>query len=88
MISITHLAVVGPAALLISFSDDSSGEWDAADVLKHDTVLTRPLTDPAYFARAFIENGDSLAWPNGLELSARSLHRTLEESGKLIKRAA
>lgn len=88
MISLVHIAVTGPASLLLAFSDDTSGEWNADEVLAHETVLTRPLEDPAYFARAFIEGGDALAWPNGLELSARALHRTLGEQGKLVKRAA
>jgi hypothetical protein len=59
----------------------------AADLLARDTVMTRPLTDPDYFARAFIEAG-ALAWPNGLELSAFSLHRRLAEAGALIRPAA
>ena len=88
MISLTQIAVTGPASLLLTFSDGSSGDWSAQDVLSHDTVLTRPLADPAYFARAFIEGGDGLAWPNGLELSARALHRTLREQGKLVRQAA
>jgi len=49
--------------------------------------LTRPLADPAYFARAFIESG-ALAWPNGLELSPHALHLRLKESGQLALRAA
>jgi hypothetical protein len=36
--------------------------------------MTHPLATPPYFARAFIESG-ALAWPNGFELSADSLHR-------------
>jgi hypothetical protein len=50
-------------------------------------MLSRPLGDPDYFARAFIEAG-ALAWPNGLELSAPSLYRKLDEAGLLIRRAA
>jgi len=88
MISLTQIAVSGPSSLLLTFSDNSSGEWLADEVLAHDTVLTRPLANPEYFARAFIEGGDGLAWPNGLELSARALHRTLREQGKLVRQAA
>jgi len=50
-------------------------------------VLTRPLREPAYFARAFVEAG-ALAWPNGLEFSAHSLHASLEEAGALSRKAA
>jgi hypothetical protein len=47
----------------------------------------RPLEDPAWFARAFIEAG-ALAWPNGLEFAAHSLHAAMEEAGVLVRRAA
>ena len=49
--------------------------------------MTRPLADPAYFARAFIESG-ALAWANGFELSADSLHKRLAASGALVLSAA
>ena len=49
--------------------------------------MTRPLADPAYFARAFIEAG-ALAWPNGFELSADALHRRLAANGALVRPAA
>ncbi|MCP3734814.1 DUF2442 domain-containing protein [Sphingomonas sp. RP10(2022)] len=55
--------------------------------MARDTVMTRPLADPAFFARAFIEAG-ALAWPNGFELSADSLYRRLDEAGALIRSAA
>jgi hypothetical protein len=49
--------------------------------------MTRPLADPAHFARAFIEGG-ALAWPNGFELSADALHQRLEASGAVVRNAA
>ena len=71
----------------LTFSDGTHGLWSAADLIARATELTAPLADPAYFSRAFIEAG-SLAWPNGLELSAHSLHARLAEAGLLKKRAA
>ncbi|MEA3032174.1 MAG: hypothetical protein QOH86_190, partial [Sphingomonadales bacterium] len=47
----------GDRALNLSFSDGSRGRWDAGAVIARNTVLTRPLEDPAYFARAFVEAG-------------------------------
>lgn len=87
MIRLIGIAPAGEAALELTFSDGSSGRWSAADLIARDTVLTRRLAEPDYFGRAFLEAG-ALAWPNGLELSALSLHRRLDEAGKLIKRAA
>ena len=87
MIELIRIEVAGDRALDLTFSDGSSGRWNADAVIARDTVLTRPLGQPDYFGRAFIEAG-ALAWPNGLEFSAHSLHSKLAEAGKLIRRAA
>ena len=87
MIKIIHLSVAGPCALDLSFSDGSSARWDGDGILARDTVMTRPLTDSAYFARAFIEAG-ALAWPNGLEFSGHTLHEKLKVAGALARKAA
>jgi Protein of unknown function (DUF2442) len=87
MISLVNLIVSAPETLLLGFSDGSSGEWSASDVIARDTVLTRPLADAAYFARAFIE-GEALAWPNGLEFSAMALQQKLDAAGALMRKAA
>ncbi|AKM08577.1 DUF2442 domain-containing protein [Pelagerythrobacter marensis] len=82
MIKLIRIEVCGPRALALYFSDGSHGEWSAEQILAHDTVLTRPLEREAYFRRAFIEAG-ALAWPNGLDFSARSLHEELARANKL-----
>ena len=87
MIKLVGLSVVDADRLLLTFSDGSFGEWSGRELIDRDTVMTRPLSDPDYFARAFIEAG-ALAWPNGLELSAPSLHRRLREAGALRQKAA
>jgi hypothetical protein len=87
MIKITAVTTAGDRALDLSFSDGSSARWSADDILARDTEMTRPLTDPRYFARAFIEGG-ALAWPNGLEFSPEALHRKLAASGALLRKAA
>ena len=87
MIKLTRLAVQGDTTLLLTFSDGTAAHWSAADLIARDTVMTRPLADPAYFARAFIEGG-ALAWPNGFELSADALHQRLEADNALIRYAA
>lgn len=88
MIKIIAIRAMGHQQLELGFSDGSSGAWSAAALIERDTVLTRPLTDPAYFAeRAFIEGG-ALAWPNGLEFSPAALHAELEAAGLLRQKAA
>ena len=87
MIKLVHIRIAGDAALDLTFSDGASARWSAADLIARDTVLTAPLANPTYFARAFIEAG-AIAWPNGFELSAESLYRKLAESGTLQRKAA
>lgn len=86
MIKLVQLKPHGAHVLWLTFSDGSTAHWSAADLIARDTEMTRPLADPAYFSRAFIEGG-ALAWPNGFELSAPSLHRRLIEQGELVRPA-
>lgn len=87
MIELVSIRPAGEAVLELTFSDGSSGVWSAKALIARDTGLARPLADPDYFARAFIEAG-ALAWPNGLELSAHGLQRRLDEAGALKRKAA
>jgi hypothetical protein len=87
MIKLVAIAPRGSERLELTFSDGSHGVWSATDILASDTVLTRPLADPAYFARVFIEAG-ALAWPNGLELAPWALQEELREAGSLEKAKA
>jgi Protein of unknown function (DUF2442) len=87
MIELVQIAVAGDASLDLTFSDGATARWSADALIALDTVLTRPLVEPDYFAKAFIEAG-ALAWPNGLELSPMALHRRLDEAGSLMRKAA
>ncbi|HYG46597.1 MAG TPA: DUF2442 domain-containing protein [Allosphingosinicella sp.] len=87
MIKLVAVRPSGDAELDLAFSDGATGRWSAVPLIERDTELTRPLAEPAYFRRAFIEAG-ALCWPNGLELSGHALHRKLDEDGKLVKDAA
>jgi hypothetical protein len=86
MIELMRIEVAGDRALDLTFSDGSGGRWCAKAVIAQHTVLTRPLSDSAYFARAFID-ARALAWPNGLEFSAHSLTDKLAEAGRLERKA-
>jgi len=87
MIKLVRLTVTGSDTLDVVFSDGAAAHWSGASLIARDTVMTRPLADPRYFARAFIEGGQ-LAWPNGFELSADALHQTLHGRGELLRHAA
>ncbi|HEX5755944.1 MAG TPA: DUF2442 domain-containing protein [Arenimonas sp.] len=72
--------------LRLSFSDGAWGVFDFSGYVAADTEMTRPLADPSFFSRYFIESG-ALAWPNGFDLSAASLYRKLDEAGQLRRDA-
>lgn len=57
MIKIVQLKPENATMLWLAFSDGSTAHWSAADLIARDTIMTCPLADPAYFARAFIERG-------------------------------
>jgi hypothetical protein len=57
MIKIIGLDLLQYPALALRFSDGTQGVWSAAEIIARDTILTRPLADPAYLGRAFIEAG-------------------------------
>lgn len=87
MIKLIAIEAKSETQLLLRFSDRSWGVFDFAPFIAANTQMTAPLTDPAFFARHFIEAG-ALAWPNGFDLSAQSLHRRLNEQGALHNRVA
>lgn len=87
MIKLVAASPSGERSLDLRFSDGATARWSADEIIARNTVLTAPLSDPAYFARAFVEAG-ALAWPNGLELAPSALYRKLERSGALHKAAA
>ena len=82
MIKLTAVEPKDSYQLLLHFSDGASGVYDFAPFIAADTEMTAPLRDPDFFAHYFIELG-ALAWPNGLDFSAGSLHQRLQNAGKL-----
>ena len=87
MIKLVSIEPASDRSLALHFSDGSHGEWSAVAILARGTVMTLPLADATFFRRAFIEAG-ALAWPNGLDFSARSLHEELARQGKLTRELA
>ena len=73
MIKILRVEACGDFQLRLTFSDHSQGVFDGRELLQRTGPLLDPLSDPAYFRRAFIDAG-ALCWPNGLELSPARVH--------------
>jgi hypothetical protein len=87
MIKIVAADYVNDHEIRLRFSDDSHGVFDFTPFLEAGTPMTEPLRDPAFFRRYFLELG-ALAWPNGFDLSAASLQKRLDESGRLHRSSA
>ncbi len=87
MIRVVTAEHAGNYEIRLAFSDKTGGVVDLRAIVEAGTSMTEPLRDPSFFARFFIEAG-ALAWPNGLDLSARSLQMRLEEAGRLEDRSA
>jgi Protein of unknown function (DUF2442) len=82
MIDVIGIKRLGDYRLDIAFSDGSCGVRDFADIVARQGEMVRPLRDPQYFARVFIEDG-ALTWPNGYDVDSIALHEEMKEAGLL-----
>jgi hypothetical protein len=82
MIDVTGVRSVAPHQLEISFSDGTVGVRDFTEMVAREGEMVRPLKDPAYFSRVFLEDG-ALTWPNGYDVDPIELHRRMKEAGQL-----
>lgn len=87
LIKVVKLDALGGYRLRLTFSDGAVGEADLTDLATKDAPMTRPLRDPAYFARVFLDFG-APTWPNGFDLAPWALHDDLASAGKLTHPAA
>ncbi|MDP3406403.1 MAG: DUF2442 domain-containing protein [Brevundimonas sp.] len=81
-IQVQKLKRLGDYRLKLWFSDGRAGEWDFSALASHDTPVTRPFRDPAYFDRVFLEYG-ALTWPNGYDWAPDALHTDMDAAGVL-----
>jgi Protein of unknown function (DUF2442) len=82
MIDVISIKRLGNYSLEVAFSDGSCGVRDFADVVAREGEMVRPLRDPHYFTRVFIEEG-ALTWPNGYDVDSIALHEEMKEAGLL-----
>lgn len=87
MIDVVSVKPIGGFRLRVAFSDGSAGIHDFSPTVARDGEMVRPLKDPAFFARAFVELG-ALAWPNGFDLDPIALHDRMLAAGELTQVAA
>jgi Protein of unknown function (DUF2442) len=87
MIKAAKIKCLGGHRLHATFSDGTSGEHDFSALVAEGGPMVEPLRDPAYFARAFLEDGAS-TWPNGFDVAPGWLRREIEATGALARDAA
>ena len=87
MIDVVSVKPMGGFALRVVFSDGSAGVHDFSPTTARDGEMVRPLKDPAFFARVFVELG-ALTWPNGFDLDPIALHDRMAAAGELGREAA
>ena len=87
MIKIAKIKSLGGYRLRATFSDGMAGDFDFSTIVQSSGPMVEPLRDPAYFARAFLEDG-ALTWPNGYDAAPEWLRREIEAAGPLVRDAA
>ena len=60
MIDVVSVKVLGGYTLRVGFSDGSVGVHDFSSTAARDGEMVRPLKDPKFFARVFVELGQQL----------------------------
>ncbi len=87
MIKVAKMKHLGGHRLSATFSDGSAGEYDFSAIVGESGPMVEPLRDPAFFARAFLEDG-APTWPNGFDVAPGWLRREIEAAGTLVRNAA
>lgn len=82
MLKLTAIRAAVPFKLLVTFSDDTFGTFNAADMLAERGEGTEPLRDRAYFAKVGLANGVP-TWPNYFDISPLWLQEEMERRGEL-----
>ena len=87
MIGVVAVKPIGGFKLRVAFSDGSAGVHDFSSTAARTGEMVKPLKDPAFFARVFVELG-ALTWPNGFDLDPIALHDRMAAAGELGREAA
>jgi hypothetical protein len=87
VVDVLHVKELGGHRLRVAFLDGTAGERDFSYLLSKPGEMVRPLADPIFSARVFIELG-ALTWPNGYVLDPINLHMQMREAGALDGAAA
>lgn len=82
MIKVTRVKPIDGFKLELRFSDGTSGVLDCSAIVAEDGPMVKPLREPAFFARVFLEYG-APTWPNGYDIAPWTVKTELEAAGAL-----
>lgn len=82
-LKVTAIRAMVPFKLVVTFSDGSSGTFDAAPMLGERGEGTEPLRDRRFFGTVGLANGVP-TWPNHFDLSPLWLREEMEKRGELV----
>jgi hypothetical protein len=81
-LKVTAIRAIVPFKLVVTFTDGSSGTFDAAPMIGERGEGTEPLRDRRYFASVGLANGVP-TWPNYFDISPVWLREEMEKRGEL-----
>lgn len=82
LVKVLSVEAAGDHRLRVRFSNGREGICDLSGMVGQDRPMLKPLADPEFFARAFVQTG-TIAWPNGFDIDAIALHDEMLKSGQL-----
>jgi hypothetical protein len=73
LVDVAAVEVVGKFRLRLTFEDGTVGDVDFS--AREWRGVLEPLSDPAYFARVYVDpEAGTIAWPNGVDLAPEPLY--------------
>ena len=82
-LKVSTIRHVVPFKLLVTFTDNSFGTFDAAPMIGERGEGTEPLRDRRFFGSVELKNGVP-TWPNHFDLSPDWLREEMEKRGELV----
>jgi hypothetical protein len=81
-LKVTDIRALVPFKLVVTFSDGSSGTFNAGPMIAERGEGTEPLRDRRFFGTVELKNGVP-TWPNHFDISPGWLREELERCGEL-----
>lgn len=78
---VVGIEVIGELALQVRFADGLTGR--VRFLPSHLTGVFAPLSEPAFFAQAFVDHG-AVAWPGGIDLAPDAMYQAIKSRGEWV----